>query len=295
MTEIINKNSFDILLSEAFERPKIFQEHINDLLKGTIDKFNNNKVLKNLFSLLDLTTLHDDDYKNAIEETIKQTICNIDGEKRVVAGVCVYSNLLPILNSFKFDKNISKVVVSGGFPTAQLSLEAKLIDVNFAINNGANEIDVPINRGLFRENKSELEHEIKSISEKIHVKPNIKFKVIIESGELNNYKEVYEVSMIAMRNGADFIKTSTGKTSHGADIYSAAVMMIAMRNYLSEYTDRIVGFKAAGGIRTANEALQYYALFTYFFNENNINKDTFRIGCSNLINDIIKRLNILNN
>ena len=238
----------------------------------------------------DITTLKNDDYKKSIIDIVNKSVYNVNGNIGLVAGICIYSNLLPVLNQLSIDRRIKKVVVSGGFPSGQLSLEGKLSDIEFAIKNGVDEIDIPINRGLFFENIDELAVEIKTIKNIIEQKGQIKLKVIIETSELKNYTNVFNASMIAMQNGADFIKTSTGKMSIGADVYSSAIMMLAIKEFYKENQNRVVGFKVAGGIRESKQVLQYYTLMRHFFEEDYINKNTFRIGCSSLIDKIISNL-----
>ncbi len=287
---MMENNICDNLLELAFSEPKKFNERVDKIVSTTLESLDKDFVLRKLLSLLDITTLHDDDYKQAIEDIALQSTFEIEGNSGVVAGICVYSNLLPLLNAANIDKRISKVVVSGGFPTGQMSLEGKLHDIGFAIENKADEIDVPINRGLFFENVEELCIELNAMNSIVKQNPKSKLKVIIEAGELKDFKNVYTASKLAMTCGADFIKTSTGKVSRGADIYSSAVMMLAIKEFMDSNLNRTIGFKAAGGIRTSVQAMQYYALMTYFFGEEYITKDTFRIGCSNLKQEIINNI-----
>ena len=280
------------LLSLAFNDAQSFRMQIDAIANELLLNADRKKLLKNSLSLLDVTTLQDNDYKDSLVKIISQSTYNVDGREDVVAGICIYSNLLPVLNELEVDKRIKKVVVSGGFPTGQLSLVAKLNDVAFAVENGADEIDVPINRGLFFENPKELTIELEAIKSIVNQSngKTVKLKVILETSELKNYRNVYDASMLAMQAGADFIKTSTGKVSRGADIYSSYIMMAAIKDFMAANPDRKVGFKAAGGIRQCDQVLQYYCLMQYFFGKEYINKDTFRIGCSSLINEIINNI-----
>ncbi|MBR1626301.1 MAG: deoxyribose-phosphate aldolase [Bacteroidales bacterium] len=283
---MINKITDIELKNLAFNNIELFIERVDYIVSNLLSTINEIEALKKLLTMLDITTLRDDDYRESLVKIISQSTYIVDNNKGIVAGVCIYSNLLPVLNTLELDKRIRRVVVSGGFPTGQLSLEGKLNDIAFAIENGADEIDVPINRGLFFENKKEMAIEISAMKSIISQNKEVKLKVILETSELKSYENVYNASMIAMENGADFIKTSTGKTGKGADVYSAAIMMLAIKDYMVA-NGRIVGFKAAGGIRKSSEALKYYVLMQYFFGDSYINKDNFRIGCSNLKNDII--------
>jgi deoxyribose-phosphate aldolase len=154
----------DYIKSLIFEEDRVnFEKKIDTIiLKGNelinIDKV---RVLEESLSVLDLTSLNDTDNRQSLENLIEQSTFFINNNEKHVAGLCTFSNLLPLLNSIKTNKDIKSVVVSGGFPTGQMSLEAKEKDVEFAINNGADEIDIPINRGLFFEDRKRLERELK--------------------------------------------------------------------------------------------------------------------------------------
>ncbi|MGP1514776.1 MAG: deoxyribose-phosphate aldolase [Bacteroidales bacterium] len=278
------------LLNLAFTDKKLFKLKVDTILENDLVEIDVRNILEKSLSWLDITTLKNDDYKKSIIDIVNKSVYNVNGNIGLVAGICIYSNLLPVLNQLSIDRRIKKVVVSGGFPSGQLSLEGKLSDIEFAIKNGVDEIDIPINRGLFFENIDELAVEIKTIKNIIEQKGQIKLKVIIETSELKNYTNVFNASMIAMQNGADFIKTSTGKMSIGADVYSSAIMMLAIKEFYKENQNRVVGFKVAGGIRESKQVLQYYTLMRHFFEEDYINKNTFRIGCSSLIDKIISNL-----
>ena len=285
-----NRIDYKELLNLAFSSAERFRMQIDTIITQLLYNVNTEDILKKSLTLLDITTLNDEDYKSSIVKIISQSTYNLNDIEGTVAGICIYSNLLPILNEFEIDKRVRKVVVSAGFPTGQISLEAKIKDVQFALQNGANEIDIPINRGLFFENPTVLGQEIKEIKKQISLYDKVKLKVILETSQLRSYENVYKASMIAMNNGADFVKTSTGKTKQGADIYSSAVIMMAIKDFLGTNNDRVVGFKVAGGIRNCEQVLQYYSLMQYFFFEQYINQDTFRIGCSNLKEDLINNL-----
>lgn len=287
---MMNNKDIENIKISAFSLDKTsFYSNVDGFVSKEI--VNKKEMLTKILSFLDITTLNDTDNKKAIENIITNLTCRVGEEQVNVAGVCIYSNLLPTLNRYLLPKEIKKVVVSGGFPTGQLSLEAKLQDINFALNNKADEIDIPINRGLFFENEKELINELQIISN--YIKTNskkVKLKVILETSELEEYENIYKASMLAIENGADFIKTSTGKVSRGADIYSSVIMLIAIRDYFNK-TGKIIGFKAAGGIRTWQEAIKYYILAEKIMGKDFLNKETFRIGCSNLRDNILKEIN----
>lgn len=286
----MNNKDIENIKTSAFSLDKtLFYSKIDDLVNKEIT--NKKEILIKIISLLDITTLNNTDNKKTIENIIPNLTCRV-GERQInVAGICIYSNLLPTLNNYSLPKEIKRVVVSGGFPTGQLSLEAKLQDINFALINNANEIDIPINRGLFFENKISLAKELQIINNYIRISSeNVKLKVILETSELESYENIYKASMLAIENGADFIKTSTGKVSRGADIYSSVIILIAIKEYFKK-TNKIIGFKAAGGIRTWQDAIKYYILAEKIIGKDFLNKETFRIGCSNLRDNILKEIN----
>ncbi|MBQ9311437.1 MAG: deoxyribose-phosphate aldolase [Bacteroidales bacterium] len=289
---MMNKANIISTLKELFLKSSTveFEKQVDSIISQEENNITNKTDLYlKLLSFLDLTTLNDDDYLQSLKKIVPETITYYKGNKITVAGLCTFSNLLPIVNNLDLDNSIRKVVVSGGFPTGQISLEAKLRDISFAIENKADEIDVPINRGLFYENPNELSSEINKMKDTIAKTSNAKLKVIIETGALKNYLDVYKVSQLAIKSGADFIKTSTGKISRGADLYSSIIMLIAIKEHF-DLTSKKIGFKAAGGIRKADDALKYYLLARFVLGEEYLTKDTFRIGCSNLKRDIINKL-----
>lgn len=274
----------------AFENnTECFKSYVDNLLTEAYKRVDNREeILFKILSLLDITTLNDDDYRLAIEKIVSQTVCRVGQRTTEVAGVCVYSDLITFLEKYKLPK-VKKVVVSGGFPTSRLSLPAKLCDIDFALQHHADEIDIPLDRALFFENRQELEKQLREIRKTIDNYPGAKLKVILETSELKSFYNVYSASKLAIENGADFVKTSTGKFSRGADLYSSVIMLLTIKKHF-EATSRLVGFKAAGGIRQAKQATDYYLLYSLIVGEKYICPDTFRIGCSNLRDNIINQI-----
>ncbi len=286
----INSNKIEELKSLMLTDTTSFKNYVDNLVSFSISEQRRREILKKSLSMLDITTLNSDDYRVAIEKIVSQSDYIVDKQIGYVAGICVYSNLIDILDTLLKNKDVKKVVVSGGFPTGQLSLQAKIKDIEYALQHGADEIDIPLNRGLFYENQDNLVEEITLMSNLVHTKKDAKIKVILETSLLHNLQDVYLASMLAMQCGADFIKTSTGKVSRGADIYSSFVMMLAIYNFVNTNEGRVVGFKVAGGVRTCEQVIQYNLLMQHLFSKQYINKDTMRIGCSNLKQEIINNL-----
>lgn len=275
--------------------------------------------LLSLVQYLDLTCLEPTDNRETIRRLCERSAFDFEGKTYRVAGLCAFSNMLPYLNEFKKGKNIKSVVVLGGFPHSQVPLEVKKAEVGYAIEHCADEIDICLNRGLFlSEEKDAAAKEIRDISHEIRVLQNgvslqrngvwrnsfghsensfgvlenpnaVLLKVILETGELKSLSAVYEASMLALENGADFIKTSTGKTPKGADKYSVCVMLLALRQYYRQ-TGELKGLKVAGGIRTAEDAVMYRRLFERFVGKDITDSRYFRIGCSSLIENLEEKI-----
>ena len=236
---------------------------------------------------MDLTSLESTDSEKKISDLIDKSEFECAGINYKVAGICSFVNFLPYLNSHKKSADVKSVVVCGGFPHAQMPLEIKKEEVGYALENGADEIDICINRGLFLSGREEeAANEISSIKNLISTyrKP-VSLKVILEVGELNSLSKIRKASLLALENGADFIKTSTGKINRGADKYSVCVMLLALREYYRKH-GILKGLKVAGGIRSCEDALMYGNLFDYFISKDLKTSSRFRIGCSRLLESV---------
>lgn len=243
--------------------------------------------VSSLIGYMDLTSLESTDNEGTISKLIEKSEFEYKGVNYKVAGICSFVNFLPYLNSHKKSADVKSVVVCGGFPHAQMPLEIKKEEVGYALENGADEIDICINRGLFLSGREEeAANEISSIKNLISTyrKP-VLLKVILEVGELNSLSKIREASLLALENGADFIKTSTGKINRGADKYSVCVMLLALREYYRKH-GILKGLKVAGGIRSCEDALMYGNLFDYFISKDLKTSNRFRIGCSRLLESV---------
>ena len=166
-----------------------------------------------------------------------------------------------------------------------MHVSIKLNEIKFAIDNNAQEVDIVMNRGLFLEGNFEEVSRETFLSKEIC--GDVVLKVILEIGELETYENIYKASLINLEAGADFIKTSTGKIEKGADVYSFAVMLMAIKDYYKK-TGVLKSIKTAGGISTAEQALDYYILFSHYLGEENLNSKYFRIGGSRLKNNLVE-------
>jgi deoxyribose-phosphate aldolase len=203
------------------------------------------------------------------------------------AAVCVYPNLVRVAKKFLGDSSVKVASVATAFPTGLMPLKLKLEEVRSAARDGANEIDMVINRGVFLAGDHQRVFEeiaaTKAACGAAHL------KVILETGELQTYDNVRIASEIAMRAGADFIKTSTGKISPAATMPVTLVMLEAIREYFYETGIRI-GMKPAGGIRTAKQALAYLVMVKETLGDDWLTPDLFRFGASTLVNDVLMQI-----
>lgn len=204
-----------------------------------------------------------------------------------VAAICVYSNFAEIVRSNLEVSGVDIAVVAGGFPSSQTFTEVKVADAALAVAGGANEVDIVMNLGYYLDNNyAELSDEIIEIK---HAIRDAKLKVILETGALKSAEDIKRASILSLYSEADFIKTSTGKIYPGASLEAAWVMCQCIKEYY-EKTGRKVGFKAAGGIRTTEEAVQYYAIVKEVLGDEWLNQDLFRIGASSLANSLLSSM-----
>lgn len=249
-------------------------------------EYENQEVYKFLFSSIDLTTLSTEDSQDSVT-AFTQRVNDFDNEYpqfKNVAAICVYSNFAEVVSSVLEVTGVDVAVVAGGFPSSQTFTAVKVADVALAVAGGANEVDVVMNLGYLRDkNYEDLCDELIELK---HTAKDAKLKVILETGALKTAAAVKEASILAMWSDADFIKTSTGKIYPGASLEAAYVMCESIKEYYQQ-TGRKVGFKAAGGIRTAQEAVQYYTIVKTVLGDEWLNQDLFRIGASSLANNLL--------
>lgn len=249
-------------------------------------EYENQEVYKFLFSSIDLTTLSTEDSQDSVT-AFTQRVNDFDNEYpqyKNVAAICVYSNFAEVVSSVLEVTGVDVAVVAGGFPSSQTFTAVKVADVALAVAGGANEVDVVMNLGYLRDkNYEDLCDELIELK---HTAKDAKLKVILETGALKTAAAIKEASILAMWSDADFIKTSTGKIYPGASLEAAYVMCECIKEYYQE-TGKKVGFKAAGGIRTAQEAVQYYTVVKTVLGDEWLNQDLFRIGASSLANNLL--------
>lgn len=247
------------------------------------------EVYAYLFSSIDLTTLSTEDNDPSVA-AFTERVNAFDNEYpqyKNVAAICVYSNFAEVVKTVLDVEGVDIAVVAGCFPSSQTFQAVKVADVALAVAGGANEVDIVLNVGqFFAEDYESLTDEIVELK---HTARGAKLKVILETGALKTAENVKRASVLAMYSEADFIKTSTGKIYPGASLEAAWVMCQCIKEYYQQ-TGRKVGFKASGGIRTADEALKYYAIVKEVLGDEWLNQDLFRIGASSLANSLLSAM-----
>lgn len=244
-------------------------------------------LLCSVFSCIDNTTLNGSDTPASVGDfcraTAKMSVSAAYGPISV-ASVCVYPCFVGLAKQILGSTDIKVASVAGGFPAGQTSQRVKLDEVRYVIDEGADEVDFVINRGLF------LSGDTKSVFDEIAAAKTLcgsaHLKVIIECGDLQTVSNVYSASLLALEAGADFIKTSTGKISVGATPEYAFAMLSAL-NVNAKNSKKNCGFKAAGGVSTPDDALLYLMMYKKIFDAENISNQTFRIGTSRLTNQLL--------
>ncbi|MCF8346385.1 MAG: deoxyribose-phosphate aldolase [Bacteroidales bacterium] len=246
-------------------------------------------VLINILGLLDLTSLSETDNAENIGKMCYQLNLLPESypELPAPAAICVYPELVPVVKAKLNNPLVNIASVGGGFPASQTFLEIKLKEIEMAMEAGADEIDIVMTVGKFRLGLyEEVFEEIRMIKEQMG---SLHLKVILETCSHESLTEVRKASILAMDAGADFIKTSTGKSASGANPESFAVMCLAVKDFY-EKTGKKIGIKPAGGISTVEDSLDYYNIVSHILGEAWLNDEKFRIGASRLANNLIRKI-----
>jgi deoxyribose-phosphate aldolase len=239
--------------------------------------------------LMDLTTLEGKDTPGKVQSLCRKALRPMATLPTAgpCAAVCVYPNLVPVAREQLRGSSVKVASVATAFPSGLSPLEIKLTEVRRAVEFGADEIDMVIDRGAFlRGERRQVFDEIAAVKEACGV---AHLKVILETGELGSYDAIREASHLAMAAGADFIKTSTGKVQPAATPAVTLLMLEAIRDHY-EATGRRVGMKPAGGVRTSKQALHYLVLVRETLGMGWLTPELFRFGASALLNDVLMQL-----
>jgi deoxyribose-phosphate aldolase len=265
------------------------EERAATLAKRSIKRETKVFALELAVRMTDLTTLEGADTPGKVAALASKAVRPDPADASVpsVAALCVYPNLVPTAVERLRDSSVKVASVATAFPSGQSPLETKLDEVRWVVERGADEVDMVIDRGSFLAGRYAKVYDeivrVKEASGEAHL------KVILETGELGTYDNVRRASLLAIAAGADFIKTSTGKLSSAATLPVALVMLEAIRDVFEE-TGRRIGFKPAGGIRNAKQAVQHLVLVHETLGVDWLTPDLYRFGASSLLNDILMQL-----
>ncbi|MBQ9340284.1 MAG: deoxyribose-phosphate aldolase [Paludibacteraceae bacterium] len=262
---------------------------VAELLKTHAAENNNVEVWKQCLSQIDLTTLNGDD----TEAKVRMMAEKVNGFRAAfpglpdVASICVYPALVPTVKANLTAPGVGITSVAGGFPASQTFLEVKVAEVALAVAEGATEVDIVLSQGKFIEGK--YEECFEEIREQKASARGAHFKVILETGALKTAENIAKASVLAMAAGADFIKTSTGKTAVSATPEAAYVMCRMIREW-HEKTGEVVCFKPAGGVSTTDEAVAHYTIVKEVLGKDWLTNTRFRFGASRLANNILSSI-----
>jgi deoxyribose-phosphate aldolase len=265
-----------------------------ELIASGLDQVVSNDVLKECFSIMDLTTLSPKDTPSSVRKLVEKvnSFAADYPDYPLPASVCVYPNFASVVRKTRKNTKLHVTTVAGCFPSSQSFLEVKLREIELAVREGADEIDIVLALNSFLEGDYETAgKEILASRECIdkvaaELGRPVVLKVILETGLLVTPERIADASFLAMENGADFIKTSTGKVEVNATPMAAYVMCQCIKKFY-EQTGRKVGFKAAGGISSAMDAVCYYSIVSTILGKEWLDKSLFRFGVSRLANQLL--------
>ena len=268
-----------------------------DAIAANIDNVTSPEVLKNCMSLMDLTTLHTED----TPESVKKLVGKVNSfmkdfpEYPLPASVCVFPNFASVVRENLASSEVHVTAVAGCFPTSQSFIEVKVKECEMAVEAGADEVDIVLALNAFMAgNEEDARKEIRMMRAAVDEAAakagrKVTLKVILETGLLITPENIANASFLAMEEGADFIKTSTGKVSVNATPMAAYIMCESIKAF-HERTGRKVGFKAAGGISTSKDAVCYHSIAKTILGSDWINRDLFRFGVSRLANSLMSSI-----
>ena len=274
-------------IQRKFEKGEV-EMAVEAILKHSTD-LNQPHYYQLALSCIDLTTLNSTD--NAVQgEKFGKNVSEFDGKfpgLPNVAAICVYPTLVGSVKNSLSAAGVNLASVAAGFPSSQTYLNIKELEVQMAVADGANEIDIVLNLGNF------LSGDYPAVVEEVSALKKAcgaaHLKVILETGALKDPEKIWNASWLAMQGGGNFIKTSTGKMEPAATLEAAFVMCSAIKDYY-EKTGIKIGFKAAGGIVTTEDAIKYIAVVKAVLGDEWLNNKLFRIGASRLANNLLTSL-----
>jgi deoxyribose-phosphate aldolase len=258
--------------------------------KAAAAKNENVDVYKFCLSAIDLTTLTCNDSVESVTEFANRTVTFREAYPELpnVASICVYPAFVETVGLAIDGTPMRITSVGGGFPASQTFLEVKMLEVAMAVENGADEVDIVLNVGkMLTGAYDEAANEVEMIRSEMD--DDVVLKVILETGALKTPELIRKASLISMAAGADFIKTSTGKIDVAATPEAAVVMCQAIKDYYDK-TGRKVGFKAAGGVKSPQDAALYYTIVEQILGQEWLTTELFRIGASSAANNLLSAI-----
>ncbi|MDE6108760.1 MAG: deoxyribose-phosphate aldolase [Muribaculaceae bacterium] len=262
---------------------------VEKIVNDNFDACNTTEVHKFLLNTVDLTTLNSTDSPSSVAQFVERVNAFDEEHPELpnVAAICTYPNFAPVVRTVLDVSKVDVCCVTGNFPSSQTFIEVKVAETALAVDAGADEIDIVLNLGNFFD--GDYEEVCDEMIEQKHACRDARMKVILETGALKTAENIKKASVLALYSGADFLKTSTGKGYPGASLEAAYVMCQCIREYF-EKTGTMVGFKASGGVRTTDEAVQYYCIVKEVLGEKWLTNEYFRIGASSLANNLLSSI-----
>lgn len=290
MTAVKNNHNY---IPDFSTSPRVDQVGIEEraarFTKRSIKKETKLNGLMLALNMIDLTTLEGKDTQGKVKQLCYKAVHLHDAYPGLptVAAVCVYPSMVKTAKEALGNSGVKVAAVATAFPSGQAPRDIKIRDTKFAVDNGADEIDMVISRGKFLEGEYNFVFdEIAAVKEACG---DARLKVILETGELVTYDKVRRASDIAMYAGADFIKTSTGKISPAATMPVTLVMLEAIRDFYYK-TGKRIAMKPAGGISSSKLALHYLVMLNETLGQEWMNNEWFRFGASSLANDVLMQI-----
>ncbi len=280
-------------MKETVNYPDFFKmPEIIESLKNQVPEFKTVEILKQIFNCIDLTSLNTNDTTQKIShmvEKVNQFNSNFPDFNNV-AAICVYPSFVSLVKQNLKDNKVSLAAVGACFPSSQTFLSVKVAECELIKEKGADEIDIVLSVGKFFDKEyDKISAEINIIKKTIG---EVHLKVILETGDLITPENIYLASIISIESGANFIKTSTGKTSVSATPEAVYAMCLAIKEHYNK-TGRKIGIKPSGGIVTSEDAILYYLIVKNVLGEEWLNNKLFRLGASRLANNILTDASML--
>jgi len=246
-------------------------------------------MCRTILGCIDLTTLEGSDTDDKVRKLCDTSLSFRNEERQIptTASVCVYPPFVSVAKEKLKGTGVKVASVAGAFPSGQLPIHLKVAEVEYAVAQGADEIDMVISRGAFLSGHfQQVYDEIRAIR---NACPKQKLKVILETGELETSQNIYRASQLAIHAGADFLKTSTGKIALNATPEAFWVMMFAIQQHYQD-TGKKVGIKVAGGVSSPEQSYTYLHIWRRNMGKDWVNPDLFRVGTSRLATKIFEKI-----